>query len=204
MTENPYSPQNELQPAPQSSDAQPMNFYPAPGISPTQTDAKPVWPTVVGIISLCIAGLFGLLTLGQMISNAAGFGNAQQRQMVASVPDWIKSLQLASGLLAIATYVVLAIGGVMLLKRRRLGRTLHIAYALIGIVLAIAGTAVGIVMMNHMTMPGNQPVKLQPVIRIVAIAAVIIGLLFSLAYPVFLLIWFSRAKIKKHIQTWQS
>ena len=204
MTQSPYSPQNEQQPTMSSPDAQPMNFYPAPGSLPAQADAKPAWPTVVGIISLCIGVGFGLWTTVALIINAAGLGNAQQREMMESVPEWVKSLQLASGLFAIATYVLLAIGGAALLKRRRLGRTLHVAYALAGIVMAIAGTAITVTMMNHMQAPANTPGEMQQIFRISMIVGAIIGLPIALAYPVFLLIWFGRAKIKQHVQTWQN
>ncbi len=206
MTQNPYSPQNEQQPTMSSPDAQPMNFYPAPGSFPAQADAKPSWPSVVGIISLCIAGLCVLAVIGGTIIQAANerFQTSQQREMMATMPDWNQTYQWVSHLLWIATSVLLAIGGIMLLKRRHLGRTLHVAYALIGIVLAVAGTAVTLVMMNQMTMPANMPGHMQSFMRTSMIVGAVIGLPFAMAYPVFLLIWFGRAKVKQHIQTWQS
>jgi hypothetical protein len=110
-----------------------MNIYPAPGsyggVYAGQQESRPAWPTVVGIISLCVAGIFGLMTIGSMIYNASGLGTAQQREMMENMPDWFHPCQWLVGLFTMATYVVLAIGGVMLLKRRRAGRTLHFAYA---------------------------------------------------------------------------
>jgi len=180
-----------------------MNFYPAPGSYPTQADAKPSWPTVVGIISLCVAGLFGLWTIIGQIINSTGI-NPQQREMMKNAPDWVEPMQLAVAAFGVATYVVLAIGGVRLLKRLRAARTFHVAYALMGIVMAIAGLVFGIMLMNYMQMPSPAPAGMQPFLKVSMIFGAIVGLLFALAYPVFLLIWFSRAKIKQHVQTWQS
>ena len=209
MTQNPYSPQSQQQPTPQPSPPladQPMNIYPAPGsyggVYPGLQARKPSWPIVVGIISLCVAGLFGLMTIVGLLMNVLGLGNVQQRQMMANMPDSFKTNQWLSGLFTIATYVVLAIGGVMLLKRRRAARTLHVAYALMGILVAISGLVVMITMMNHMPLPPNAPPQAQAMLKPIMAVGAIFGMVFALAYPTFVLIWFTRPKVAQHIQTW--
>jgi len=209
MTQNPYSPQSQQQPTPQPSPPladQPMNIYPAPGsyggVYPGLQARKPSWPIVVGIISLCVAGLFGLMTIVGLLMNVLGLGNVQQRQMMANMPDSFKTNQWLSGLFTIATYVVLAIGGVMLLKRRRAARTLHVAYALMGILMAIVGLVVMITMMNHMPLPPNAPPQAQAMLKPIMAVGAIFGMVFALAYPTFVLIWFTRPKVAQHIQTW--
>jgi uncharacterized membrane protein len=209
MTQNPYSPQSQQQPTPQPSPPladQPMNIYPAPGsyggVYPGLQARKPSWPIVVGIISLCVAGLFGLMTIVGLLMNVLGLGNVQQRQMMANMPDSFKTNQWLSGLFTIATYVVLAIGGVMLLKRRRAARTLHVAYALMGILVAISGLVVMITMMNHMPLPPNAPPQAQAMLKPIMAIGAIFGMVFALAYPTFVLIWFTRPKVAQHIQTW--
>jgi hypothetical protein len=209
MTQNPYSPQSQQQPTPQPSPPladQPMNIYPAPGsyggVYPGLQARKPSWPIVVGIISLCVAGLFGLMTIVGLLMNVLGLGNVQQRQMMANMPDSFKTNQWLSGLFTIATYVVLAIGGVMLLKRRRAARTLHVAYALMGILMAIVGLVVMITMMNHMPLPPNAPPQAQAMLKPIMAIGAIFGMVFALAYPTFVLIWFTRPKVAQHIQTW--
>jgi crotonobetainyl-CoA:carnitine CoA-transferase CaiB-like acyl-CoA transferase len=187
-----------------------MNIYPAPGsyggVYAGQQAKKPSWPTVVGIISLCVAGLFGLMTIvGPLISAVADrFQSAQQREMMASMPDWFHPYQWIGGLFTIATYAVLAIGGAMLLKRRRAGRTLHVAYALMGILMAIAGLVVMITMMNYMTLPPNAPPQAQAMVKPMMAFSAIFGMVFALAYPTFVLIWFTRPKVVQHIRTWTS
>jgi len=209
MTQNPYSPQSQQQPTPQPSPPladQPMNIYPAPGsyggVYPGLQARKPSWPIVVGIISLCVAGLFGLMTIVGLLMNVLGLGNVQQREMMASMPDWFHPYQWIGGLFTIATYVVLAIGGVMLLKRRRAARTLHVAYALMGILMAIVGLVVMITMMNHMPLPPNAPPQAQAMLKPIMAIGAIFGMVFALAYPTFVLIWFTRPKVAQHIQTW--
>jgi hypothetical protein len=211
MTQNPYSPQDQQQPTPQPTQpfpGQPMNIYPAPGSYGGAyvglQESRPAWPTVVGIISLCVAGLFGLMTIGSLIYNVSGLGTAQQRQMMENMPDWFRPYQWFAGLFTMATYVVLAVGGAMLLKRRRAGRTLHVAYALMGILMAIAGLVVMITMMNYMTLPPNAPPQAQAMVKPMMAFSAIFGMVFALAYPTFVLIWFTRPKVVQHIRTWTS
>jgi len=203
MTENPYTPRNEqLSGQFPPPEGQPMNVYQAPDISGAQAAAKPSWPTVLGIISLCVAGLFGLGTIVGQIINSSGI-NPQQREMMKNAPDWVEPMQLAVAAFAVAAYVVLAIGAVRLLKRLRAARTLHVVYALMGIVMAIAGLVLTIILMNYMQMPSPAPPEMQPVLKILMIFGAIVGLLFALAYPVFLLIWFARPKVKAETRLWR-
>ena len=209
MTQNPYSPQDQQPPTPQPSQpfaAQPMNIYPAPGsyggVYAGQQAKAPAWPTVVGIISLCVAGLFGLMTIGSLIYNVSGFGTAQQRQMMESMPAWFGPYQWFAGLFTILMYGMLAIGGAMLLKRRRAARTLHVAYALMGIVGAFAGLVVMITMMNCMPLPPNTPPQAQAMLKPMMAVGAIFGMVFALAYPTFVLIWFTRAGVRRDVAQW--
>lgn len=206
MTQNPYSPQDgqpaQQFPTPAPSAGEPMNVYAAPGVS--DAIARPTWPTVVAIISLCLAGLYVLATIGGLIMQAfaKNFQTSQQPDMLANMPDWHQAYQWIITPIGIATYALLAIGGVMLLKRRRVGRALHVAYALAGIVLAITVTVVGLILIDYMQFGG--PEEMQTITKVTSIGGIIIGMFISLAYPIFLLIWFGRAKVKQHIQTWQN
>jgi hypothetical protein len=219
MTQNPYSPQDQQPPShqqvqpppppqqPQGFPGRPMNVYPSPGayggVYPGQ-QPRPPWPTVVGIISLCVAGIFGLMTIGSLIYNASGFHTAQQREVLENMPGWFRPYKWVGGVFTIATYVVLAIGGAKLLKRRRAGRTLHVAFALMGVLVAISGLVVMITMMNYMSPPANMPPQARVAFKATMAFSAIIGMAFALAYPVFVLIWFTRPKVNQHIRTWQS
>jgi len=211
MTQNPYTPQDgqssqqtpptqQQFPTPATAPGEPMNVYPAANVN--AANAQPIWPTVVGIISLCLAGFGGLMTLFGMIFQtfAQGLQTPQQREMMASMPDWHQTYQLVSQVIWLAMAILLAVGGVMLLKRRQLARTLHVAFAVIGVVLAIGFTVVGLISTSQMQVPGPA----DTIVKVTTIVTTIIGMFVSLAYPVFLLIWFARAKVKQHIQTWQS
>jgi hypothetical protein len=212
MTQNPYSPQNQQPPSPQPSQpfaGQPMNIYPAPGIYgvyPGQQAKGPAWPTAVGIISLCLAGLFGLMTIGGLIiaTIAAKFQPSQNNDLMANMPAWFEMYQWFANALAIATYAVLAVGGVMLLKRRRAGRTLHIVYVVLEVIVAICGLVVMIAVMQHTSAAATMPSKTQVVFAPEPMMAVIaiFSLAYTMAYPTFILIWFSRKKVIEHIRTW--
>jgi hypothetical protein len=220
MTQNPYSPQDQQPPSPQPPSPQqvqpqppqgfpdqPMNIYPAPGAYgapyPGQQAGKPSWPTVVGIISLCVAGIFILSTIGTMAMSALGFNAAQERQMFGNMPVWFNPLKWGMHLFGLAIYALLAAAGAMLIKRRPAGRTLHLLVAFTEFIICACSLAMMIAMYQYAEQPANA-VMPDATFRAMMLVSQSVGLAIFLAYPVFLLIWFSRAKVKQHISTWTS
>jgi len=209
MTQNPYS-QQDQQPPPQQPPPfadQPMNIHPAPGAFGAayagQQATRPSWPTVVGIISLCIAGISILATLGTMAMSALGVNAAQERQMFGNMPAWFNPLKWGMHLFGLATYALLAAAGAMVIKRRPAGRNLHLLVVFMDFIICACSLAMTIAMYQYAAQPVNTLMP-EATFRAMMLVSQSFGLAVFLAYPVFLLIWFTRPKVNQHIKTWQS
>jgi len=202
MTQNPYQ-----QPPRQATGGPPpqpyvpaQRGYPADPYYPAQK--RPAWPTVIGIISLCWAGLFGSMTLLSIVTRALGAGRAQHQQFSSGMPDWYWNYQGLSNLFAILLYAVLAVGGILLIKRRRAGRSLHVAFIVMSVLAVISSGFLIVTMMQHMQMPPHAPPGSQRMFKAVMAGSLIIGMLIFTAYPLFLTVWFTRPKVNQHVRTW--
>jgi len=178
-------------------------FYGQPYYYAPQQESS--WPKVVGVISIVLAGL-GLT--GRLVG---AFGNAIASRLrtmrwggamqPANLPDWWATWQIAGVLLGVLLQGLLLIAGVLLLKRQAAARALHLAYAPLAIVLAVAGMAITYpVMRSAFEQTGLQQM---PAIGPAIVASVIGGMIFSLAYPVFLLVWFLRGRIADEVRSWK-
>jgi hypothetical protein len=71
-----------------------------------------------------------------------------------------------------------------------------------GIVGAFAGLVVMITMMNCMPLPPNTPPQAQAMLKPMMAVGAIFGMVFALAYPTFVLIWFTRAGVRRDVAQW--
>jgi len=113
--------------------------------------------------------------------------SATQNETMANMPDWFHSYKIGSTAFTLITYIILALAGFRLRKRLRAGRTLHLLYAMLGIMVALAGTVVSGLTLKYITIPHNAPHNMKPVLHVVMIVSLVFGLVFALAYPAFLL-----------------
>lgn len=162
---------------------------------------QPVWPTVVGVISVVFGGL-GMICLP--VSLAMGTVGSLNRELMERAPDWYASYTAVSGCVQLAIAALLLAGGIYLLKRRPVARRLHVGYALATVCVTFLNT----VLMATIVLPaisqatGQGPEQAGLMVGLVA--GMIVGFFGGLAYPVFLLIWFSRSKIAGQVRQWSS
>jgi uncharacterized membrane protein YccC len=78
--------------------------------------------------------------------------------------------------------------------RRGIGRSLHLVYGAAGILIAI-----GNVVVIAMTLLGAEMVG---PMRIGFIAGIVVGVPLGMIYPIFLIIWFLRSKIRQEVAAW--
>ena len=168
------------------------------------------WPTVVGILSVVFGSMgtlagfcggLGSLFMGTMMSTFAK-GNAQTQSMVDGMKA-IMPYQLISCALTFIPGVILLISGIGTLRRRRWARRVSMLWVVVRLVLGGIGVFVGLrtqqVMQQHMgSMPSPSWASIFQ-----GPAGMVIGLVWVSAYPIFILIWFNRAAIKKETATWQ-
>jgi hypothetical protein len=177
---------------------------PETSVAYTPAPAEPAkWPKVVGIISIVWA------CLGLMCGLTCGvFGPAFQNMAMASMvekfgpmPDAMKPApaQLVLAVVGLIGPVLLLVAGIATARRKPAGRSLHLAYAVVSILLIGAGSVVAMRQQlalvqwakDHPTdkwvTEGHQgsPIGL-------VISAAIMVMMF--AWPLFCMIWFGAIK----------
>jgi len=149
-------------------------------------EKKPAWPTVIGVISIVFAG-WGLVCAPLFIVI-----NLLNPRIIDSAPEWYGTYVIIHAFFGILLAVIHLIGGITLLKRRPASMTLLLTYACLAVVSGLIACVITFIT------AGSMPAAFQAGRRVGAF----VGLLFGMAYPVFLLIWFSRTKIKQQVRQW--
>jgi hypothetical protein len=152
---------------------------------------QPVWPKVIGIISVVLASL-GLVCTP--ISLFLGMRGANAEEALKYFPDWWLAYTTVSCIVGILQAILLLAAGIVVLLKRPAGRVLHLVYAVITIVLGMASSAIGATGLVTADMPA--PIKISVAV------GVFIGVLVGMIYPVFLLIWFLRPRIRDQVAAW--
>ena len=193
MTRNPYS----QAPPPQPPYPQTPAYYP-PQPRPS------AWPIVIGYVSVGVAALFLLFSLWGVVSQSTGIGSAQTRQLQESLPEWVHTWQIVSGVFVVCVYGVLILAGLCLAKRRPIARPLHFLYAALAVPMTIMGTWLTLQIAECVPMPAgaNMPPGMASMVKNMMVFSALLGIPFALAYPTFLVIWFLRAPIAKEVRTW--
>ncbi len=174
-------------------------------------DDPPAWPKVIGILSIVfssiglVCGGCGLAVtpfLGQFILGQFMSGVAQSHDLP---PPYQPNLgTMAYGGLGVLNALLLLIAGVMVLKRKPIGRPLHLVCATISIPLTIIGLYLQWrlqqenVAWAQQADPANPFAKQfqSPGASIGNTIGLIFGGVIGLSYPLFLLIWFGLVKRK--------
>ena len=118
--------------------------------------------------------------------------------MQITFPDWFVTYSTAASLVGIVLAVLLLVAGICLLKRVRIVRGLYVTYAGVGLVLSAVGAVITIAVMIPLLQKSDMP----EVGIIGGIVGGVIGGAIGMAWPIFLLVWFSRRKIRQQIQQW--
>ncbi len=158
-------------------------------------EKKPAWPIVIGIISIVLASL-GLLCFPlSIVSNKL---NPEAVEWEKSLPDWYSTYTIVVSLFGVGMTIGLLIGGILLIRRRAIARPLHMLYGAFGAFMCI----LGFVMLFTVVLPSlsaaNFPPEREIIVKIVSVVGTIVGAV----YPVFLLIWFSRGRIRDQVRSW--
>ena len=192
---------------------------PRPLAPPTQPAAlAPVaprskWPAVVGIIAIVIGaggflynacGAVGAFAVGMVFQRMPSTGLPPEVFQIK--PGWVGVMLVMSLLCG-----VLLIPGIALLQRRRWSvRWLRI-WSVVAIVLAVVGSVIEARFqqenMTRMMTATSMPAGAGPgpaFFKITVIGGAVFNAVLRCVFPVFLLIWFARRKIRDEVATWQS
>lgn len=164
---------------------------------------RPRWPAVIGIISISWAGL-GLLcgVVGMfmlMWMNTGSFREMTEKGMGSPMPELLLPNVLQLTLMGIGTAWagVLLFAGITTFARKPTGRMLHLLYACVAIVLALAGLVLQAKQMTAVRAwadanPDSKWAQQQTPLG--QFLGVCFSMFFSLAYPIFLALWFGMGK----------
>jgi len=180
-----------------------------PGGFPT---AQTTWPTVIGIVGIVLGALgvfYGLYSVAGPLVGRAMSGIMGGAEFMDEILDAIEPyLWALSGLsvLSTALAVLLIVGSVRLNRRRASARGLLRQWAILKIPLSVVISGVTFAMqMEQMSVQAEAmggAAGMEVFMVAVAAAAILFGLAWSCAGPVFVLWWFSRDKIKDEISGW--
>lgn len=162
-------------------------------------EGKPVWPIVIGVISV-IFGAIGIISVpvGLMIS-ARGPATDDLRKYF---PPQFMSFTRVDTVVGLAVSALLLAAGISLLKRRRVTRGLHTGYAIVNICRAVLTAVLTMTMVFPAVRDAAARGEIEGALPVIIVAGAIGGLLSGMAYPVFLLIWFGRSKIARQVRQW--
>lgn len=238
-----------------------MTTYPSPGLPPVRQAGpnvpsysppvkRTVWPKVIGIISIVIAGLGMLCGTCNTISGIAGRAMVPfmrgmfKMPMATSRPTTgptmpidpkaaadmmdkllegmtpLYTIQAITSFVGLLAAILLLVGGIKLIRRRRCAQTLHLVYAILGIISVCVAIALHSYSMSIMTDtmgglpfgemdPGMDPAMGEQMSNLMraqfsmmsVFGAIMIGAT-GLPYPVFLLVWFLRPKVRREVEGW--
>jgi hypothetical protein len=166
------------------------------------------WPVIFGVVGILTAGISLLVGGCDMFLPANMLGTVAPSSLLPQAPS---SLQRWSRLLDIGGYALaglLLAASIGLLRRRAWSVRAAIYWAAIKSVFAIGDTVVttitfwrAIPWLQRQLPPGS----LTPRVTGTLLAGVVsISLVLGLSTPVFVLVWFRRAKIRQEVATWTS
>ena len=158
------------------------NVPAAPPPFPQQLAQFPLaakWPMAIGLVSL----ILGIGYLGGAMGQAISLGFTLP-QIHGNM-----SIIFLNGLPTVINGVLLLIAAILLLRRKPLARAMHYAYAVVALSLGLLSLATAAIQISTVFPPSELP------------AAYIVPGLSRLieAYPIFCLIWFSRADVRLDI-----
>ncbi len=170
------------------------------------------WPGVVGVICIVFGGL-GILggvwgIIAPLFNEWLASLMPPEQQATMEAAAKVNPYPVATSLFMLAIAALLLAGGIGLVRRRGGAIGLLRAWAAIKIVWVIVGTFVGL-HMTHALMEemqnqmGSGPAPgMEAIMTASLVFGVVVGILWGCALPVFVLIWFSRRKIRNEVASW--
>ncbi len=195
---------------------------PTPMTPPTDAGAIPLrkstWPMVIGIIAIILGSLAtpgGCMSLGSsaMFGLFASAMPEEQAEMMDATKAFMPLMMIAAGLTT-PIAIVLLIGGIGLTKRSPWSPKTCRIWAGLKMLIVVYGSIIGYLVqqaqmeaMQRMleedpNTAGAMPGFLGTFMAIIGPLILVFAIVWGWALPIFMLIWFSRRKIKAEIAQW--
>jgi hypothetical protein len=193
-----------------------------PPVHGGEMPAQPTsWPTVLGVILIIMAslgllsnvcgGVFSVFAPQIMSAMPAEAADDPTFKAQMDVTRRFMPFQLANAAILLALGVLLLMAGIGLARRRRasikyarLWATGRILWAIPAAVATHYIMVESLKMMEQAAADSGQPMPagIMGFMQMLGPVGAVINLVFWCAMPVFVLIWFARAKIKNEVATW--
>ncbi len=197
------------------SDSEQQDIIPSaqPVAPPTQpgTIAAPRrpanWHAAIGTIAVvfgCLGILGGFLGAISPFTMAlfSGFMLPGQEKGLQQLMAW----NVAYGIGGLIVAILLLVGGIRLRARRRQAVVLIRTWAVVKIFLSVGGCVIGYqsarFQVEAIQNDPNSPLMDAGVVTTFGMLGMVVGFLWACALPVFMLVWFSRKKIKSETEGW--
>lgn len=198
---------------------------------PTVPGAVPLplsrWPAVLGVISIVLGGfgvlrnscgVFGAFSTGLIttfFSSQPGASGPEMQQQVALMQAGMPSpmLSVLEACLALLTSVLLLIAGIQCVRRESMARVLHLVWAGARVLVAVLTCVVGYLTMQSQAkvMQGmggagggaaGMPPGFAGYMSIMGMVGIVLTFAWGVAYPVVVVVWFSKPKVKAEVAGW--
>lgn len=172
----------------------------------------PAWPLVVGIIATVLGGL-GILggMLGLLTPLFTGilrdFSLPGQETSFELIERWMP-WSMASAAINLCLATALLTAGILLIRRRRAGATAARVWAVVKIPWEAVYAFVQYLMVQDQVelMNGEYPgvrEMMSGFVKTAQVAGLVISAVVFMVFPVFILTWLSRDKIRDHVERWR-
>lgn len=186
--------------APQTVSPPPAPPTAPPARAAVERPSPSSWPIVLAVFGFVYAGMTALGLLASAVFMLIGFDFGVEEELAESLEPFGPWQTIVGSLVSAALMVVLVAVSVGLVRRRRWSITLGSWWAVLEIGLAVIMSVIGLYgMMRFMEQGQNVGVGMMAAWGIIGM---VMGLAFWLALPVFMLIWFSRAKVREEYGRW--
>ncbi len=134
-----------------------------------------------------------------MAIRGSGGITARQREMLSRMPDWYFTYSSVNGSLHLGIFALLLVAGILLIRRRPVACNLHVIFAVFNLAQTLA--AVGVVAFLFRTIVESY--SLSPSAQKLMLPMLPCAFILIAAYPVFLLVWFFRRRIREEVNSWK-
>jgi hypothetical protein len=164
------------------------------------------WPTVLGVIGIIVAVLAFIDEIGELVRLFTWSDADWARLMGAEAVELIKKagpplgLVVASAVINLELALLLFVGSILLLRRKRGGVICCKVWAWIVLPWLVIQLVLALTWLRDLLEALLQP-DLMPTMGAV-VAGVVFGFALVAVFPVFLLVWFARPNIRAEYTLW--
>ena len=193
-------------------DQSPPSMPPPPPPAAVPPPPQRAWPMVIGIIAIILGVLGALggcigLTFTPFLGLMDNIVPPEEAPQLEGLAEMVPSL-LATAFAGLVIAVLLLMGGIGLVRRRRWGVTACLTWAVVKMVYVVANAFIGYLVNQAQfeAMQSDPNLQNLPMGFFPAMGAV--GSCFGIAWgwilPIFMLIWLTRPGIRAEVREWGS